>query len=515
MAYAGFDCGSYPGDSRIRAWAMHATYKWCGYYLLAPCHGSAFTPWSGKYQFLRGLGFGLAVLYVGRQQGGCGSGSLSRAQGQTDGADAIAKCNQEGFPQNVVVFLDVEHFNGGLSANMKDYYQGWVGAILDDGKFKPGTYCADSNANEIFNAAQQEYAAHGLPGGNPAFWIVKNDLTFDPQSSIPGASGVNFANVWQGRIDVEDEEHGGVTISPIDQNVADTIDPSATLQFELLDYESHLAAREKDAMSRGLMTKHKRRERARVDRVGSNHEGVDFGKANDALSHALRDFANVASEGSARWFFPRGIDFLQFSADVKTGHLEIKASGAPQSSGSSTHDILSGLPMNSMTSALRFAAAMEHLPPPSPRFDPSAPTLGDARELVRQPTDKPSLESVAAYWANSCVGKDTYTNNCAHFLSDAFIRAGYAELSASSPCINARCDTPAKRPIRARDMWCWFQSKATKTSTTLTKNTGWWASFQLDESVYWGGHVVLLDSNNWKYYGTGWYPDWDQHLYQW
>lgn len=230
MAFAGFDTGSYPGDDKITAWAQDGTYKWVGFYLRAPCHGSAFTPWAGKYQFLRGLGLGLAVLYVGRQQDGCGSTSLSRQQGLTDGSDAAAKCVQEGFPPNVIVFLDVEHFDGGLSQDMKDYYQGWVSAILDSGTAKPGTYCADSNANDLINAAQQEYAAHGLPGGNPAFWIVKNDLTFDPQTASPTGSGVTFANVWQGRVDVQGESHGGVTISPIDQDVADSNDPSGTLQ---------------------------------------------------------------------------------------------------------------------------------------------------------------------------------------------------------------------------------------------------------------------------------------------
>jgi hypothetical protein len=49
----------------------------------------------------------------------------------------------------------------------------------------------------------------------------------------------------------------------------------------------------------------------------------------------------------------------------------------------------------------------------------------------------------------------------------------------------------------------------------LQRNTGWWAIFQLNESVYWGGHVVLLDSNAWQYYGTGWYGTWNQYMYQW
>jgi hypothetical protein len=64
-------------------------------------------------------------------------------------------------------------------------------------------------------------------------------------------------------------------------------------------------------------------------------------------------------------------------------------------------------------------------------------------------------------------------------------------------------------------MWSWFKSQATRTSSTLQRNTGWWAAFQLDETVYWGGHVAVWDSDDDLVYGTGWYPSWKQHLYQW
>jgi hypothetical protein len=306
MAFAGFDCGSYPGDDNIRAWAQDGTYKWCGYYLLAPCHGAAFTPWTGKYQFLRGLGLGLAILYVGRQQTGCGADSLSRAQGQTDGADAIAKCNQDGFPQNAIIFLDVEHFDGGLAANMRDYYQGWIGTILDDGKFKTGTYCADTNANDLINAAQQEFAAHGLPGGNPAFWIVKNDLTFDPATSVPTGSGVSFANIWQGRVNVVGEAHGGVTISPIDQDVADSGDPSQTLQ-----------------LSSALF-------RADVSLATVAQRGLD--QFQQVFSQVVSAASSVppAGDPQKRLFFPNGIDLIDATVkiDLKEGlTVQLKLQG--------------------------------------------------------------------------------------------------------------------------------------------------------------------------------------------
>lgn len=162
--------------------------------------------------------------------------------------------------------------------------------------------------------------------------------------------------------------------------------------------------------------------------------------------------------------------------------------------------------------------AMERMAPPTPRVTDADPRPADgpaagsvATTVEAAPRAVPSLASVGANWRDRCEGGDAFPNNCAHYLSDAFITAGYTELQS----YGARCYTPAKRPIRAREMRDWFKSKATTTSTVLQQGTGWWAIFQLDASVYWGGHVVLLDSDTWQYYGTGWYGDWSQELYQW
>lgn len=164
-----------------------------------------------------------------------------------------------------------------------------------------------------------------------------------------------------------------------------------------------------------------------------------------------------------------------------------------------------GMPSRAFGSAS--AVAMENVAAPRPFDLPGAPAAADL--------GSPPLSAIAAHWMNSCAGGDVQSNNCAHYLSDAFIRAGFTELAQANPHIEARCGTTARRPIRARNMWSWFQSKATTTSTTARQNTGWWAVFQLDERAYWGGHVAVLDSNAWQFYGTGWYANWNQYLYQW
>lgn len=268
MSSAGFDCGSYPGDAAITAWAADGPYAFVGYYLDAPCHTTkSFTSWSGKFPLIKSLGLGLAVVYVGLQQQGCGSAKLSRARGVTDGRDTIAKCTAEGFPAGMIVFLDIESFDGALSAPMQAYLSGWIGALLDSGLARPGIYCPAGKASAILAAAKLEYAGHGVPDDAPAFWIVKVQATFDPPTSSPVDCGVSFANIWQGRLDIEGETHGGVAID-IDQNVADSADPSGALASDEPSISAGRAARvarsdrESDRNLRPGTTRRRRRARA-------------------------------------------------------------------------------------------------------------------------------------------------------------------------------------------------------------------------------------------------------------
>jgi hypothetical protein len=162
---------------------------------------------------------------------------------------------------------------------------------------------------------------------------------------------------------------------------------------------------------------------------------------------------------------------------------------------------------------------MENIaPPPPPPRAPGEPRQASPRDLalLREAlTNVKSIAGAASLYRGACDGADSYENNCAHFLSDAFLRAGYSNLKAPADCISARCETGAKRPIRARDMWCWFKQMATKTKSTLPAAEGMWAVFQLDEATYWGGHVLIFDSDKNLYFGTGHYPNWSQHCYQW
>ncbi|MBX3180889.1 MAG: hypothetical protein KF886_26375 [Candidatus Hydrogenedentes bacterium] len=123
----------------------------------------------------------------------------------------------------------------------------------------------------------------------------------------------------------------------------------------------------------------------------------------------------------------------------------------------------------------------------------------------------PTLEDAAKAYNETCAGGDRVSNNCAHFLSDAFIRAGFTELETSD-LITERC--PHGRPLRAQEMLKWFQSKAERFhSGRLEPNTGYWASYQEKPGRR---HVTILDTSTGKFYGTADCKDWPvQWNYQW
>src|SRR4051812_46266353 len=141
--YLGFDTNIYPGDRTMKIWADDGTYDWVGYYLPAPCHRDE--SWSGKRDTLIGMGWGLAVVYVGQQvwpasrkskkASNCSTSYLSASRGTTEGRDAIGRIVNEGFPHGTVIFLDIERMDK-IPASMKAYYQAWTKAVLADGRYR-------------------------------------------------------------------------------------------------------------------------------------------------------------------------------------------------------------------------------------------------------------------------------------------------------------------------------------------------------------------------------------------
>jgi hypothetical protein len=230
--------GVYPGDAAMRAWTAPASpYYWTGYYLPAPCHRDS--TWSGKYQTLKQMGWGVAALYVGQQdwtqippsapaRAGesieqlvtCSASLLSAGQGADEAADAVAKMRGDGLPDGAVIFLDVENVQS-VTPALLDYYRAWISGVLRDGRYRPGVYASKANAPALYAAALDVYRS-AQSVDVPSFWIASSP-GFSLAAS-PAAVGLGYAKAWQGLFDVN-QSWNGVSLR-IDVNVAASRSPS-------------------------------------------------------------------------------------------------------------------------------------------------------------------------------------------------------------------------------------------------------------------------------------------------
>lgn len=213
--FAGFDVSGYPGDDAMKTWKKLSPYSFVGYYLKSPCHSKS--TWMGTRARIEGLGWGIAILYVGRQaEGPCKSATQTRGVGVADGQDALRKTASEGFAPGSVIYLDVEPMDR-IPQFQIDYVNGWLSQFSGAG-FSPGIYCHIKNANAL-KAASKDFPADRI-----AFW-VSGSGHFVPGTSRPADSGIGFARVWQCTFEVK-KMFGGVSIQ-IDEDVANTSTPSA------------------------------------------------------------------------------------------------------------------------------------------------------------------------------------------------------------------------------------------------------------------------------------------------
>lgn len=228
----GFDTREYPGDAAMNAWRRDSPYQWVGYYLESPCRPGS--TWMGRRAALSQAGWGLAVLYVGEQQWAdttshvaptdsvlrCSRRNLTAEKGTADAIDAETRAAAEGFANGSVVFLNVERVEQ-VGPELAAYVQAWVGTLHERGRFRPGIYAHERNAEALYARALAELNRRGSPSG-PPLWVAKGS-GFSLEAA-PRESGIQAARIWQGAFDVH-ETWGDTTIR-IDANVADMRSPS-------------------------------------------------------------------------------------------------------------------------------------------------------------------------------------------------------------------------------------------------------------------------------------------------
>jgi hypothetical protein len=187
--HLGFDVSAYPGDAAMSLWWASSPFVFTGFYL-APAPSHSDTSWMSRRSYLANLGWGFAVVYVGRQ---AGQSNLTNAQGKADADNAATLADEAGFPSLATIFLDIEA-GGALPSDLISYVEGWVAQIDDVSAYWAGVYCSYTSAAQIKSALGNKHVG---------FWCWHVDCPPSPgcttPTSPPAPSGCGYAgaSVWQ------------------------------------------------------------------------------------------------------------------------------------------------------------------------------------------------------------------------------------------------------------------------------------------------------------------------------
>lgn len=113
------------------------------------------------------------------------------------------------------------------------------------------------------------------------------------------------------------------------------------------------------------------------------------------------------------------------------------------------------------------------------------------------------LSRAYALYRGRCECGIQYENNCAHYLTDAMVRAGLPVQFAAG---NAKC--PQGRLLRAKETLAWFRSFSTGFAQSHSSlNSGYWFVYQ---EVGGQGHVCIHheESDKYSWAGTGDFDSW-------
>lgn len=146
-SFLGFDRNDYPGDAALAA--LRKTFRYTSYWLNPP-PGETANNWAGKRVVLREHGFGFLVLFNGHTdaeiKAAASQGQNAAALGAAEGRAAAAAALREGFPRNVIIFLDQEE-GGRLLPEQAAYIFAWIDAVRGAGA-RAGVYCSGIDVPE-------------------------------------------------------------------------------------------------------------------------------------------------------------------------------------------------------------------------------------------------------------------------------------------------------------------------------------------------------------------------------
>jgi hypothetical protein len=126
------------------------------------------------------------------------------------------------------------------------------------------------------------------------------------------------------------------------------------------------------------------------------------------------------------------------------------------------------------------------------------PLGGEVRKVQLVAEAQPFLKATFDLYRGECECKTAYVNNCAHFLTDAMVRA---TLPKPFPSSAEKC--PKGRLIRAKETLDWFKSFSGGVHVGHDDLTsGYWFVYQENSGQ---GHVCvhLESSDGFSFRGTG------------
>ena len=196
-AFLGFDRNDYPGDANLKV--VRQTFAYAGYWLNNP-PGEKSNTWIGKRALLESAGFGFLVLFNGRMDKELKHNPIALAQ--SDAHAAITAARGEGFPDQTIIFLDIEE-GGRMLPEQKSYIYTWADAVAA-ARFRAGVYCSGIPAKEGKTSIVTAIDIHDHAQGRKlAYWVTQDSCppspgcVFPKRPPGPADSGTPFADVWQ------------------------------------------------------------------------------------------------------------------------------------------------------------------------------------------------------------------------------------------------------------------------------------------------------------------------------
>lgn len=199
-SYLGFDANDYPGDEALSV--LRQTFSFISYWL-GPPPGAKRNTWLGKRALLQKKGFGLVILFNGRESRGLKSEFYARQAGFHDADTAAKLARAEGFPARTVIFMDIEE-GGRLSAAYHAYVKAWIDT-LEMADFRAGVYCSAIAVDEGggVNITSAKDLQEHLAGRRLVFWVYNDACPPSPGCAFPqtppnpAKAGFPAAAIWQ------------------------------------------------------------------------------------------------------------------------------------------------------------------------------------------------------------------------------------------------------------------------------------------------------------------------------